>query len=324
MFTPDPKGLIAEYLFDGVIDGNRVKNTSPAPNAAPAGIIKAEGDPLTLSHDVPFGFPGKSLNFDTLRKSAKKHQYVEVRPFPDLEQLTAEVWVKPDYLAECSYPNALKPDGTPNKEAIGRGACPQPLCKSCSWYLFLSTLQTDRNLIFTHIPTQVSQGLPKPHGKEAKACGLPVQNPPDDCSFKANSGSGGAISRHPVPGKVWSHLAVTFRKISAQFFEMQIYINGIPDMETTIRDACGNTYLYPVRTNNPIAAPGADQPLRIGTFRKEMSDLDYQYSGKLCGVRIYDRALTRAQIGADILSDTTPREKPPDVDPPLPPRRLPL
>ncbi|NEO61730.1 MAG: LamG domain-containing protein [Moorea sp. SIO4G2] len=290
MFTPDPTDLVAEYLFETPTDTGVIRNT--ANPGTFDGMIQHDPDahPLAPSADVPPGFVGSaSLNYNVLRRLSDSGespqmsfaQYVEVPNFPDLANLTVETWVKVDYIkanpAFTDPPQGTYPDGE-----VGFGACPQPICKAFSWYLFLSTLQTDRNLILTIIPNNVTQGLPK--------------------EADETSGSGGVVSEDIVHGGQWTHMAATFGEVAPGRFIMQTYINGIQSHIEEVRDFNGNIRRIPNQTDNPIA-PSPGRPLRLGQFRDIQGNLDYQYSGLLAGVRIYSRALTQEQIQADYRHD---------------------
>ena len=204
MFTPDPTDLIAEYLFEEPQTDGTVVNTAN-PGTLDGTIIHNVGQfPLNAVDDAPPGFPGgKSLDYNVLRTAGSPsnvsrgdEQLVRVRNFPDPtdDSLTIECWVKVDYFPSSSYPNGQ----------AGFGACPQPLCKECSWYLFLGTLQTDRNLIFTHIPG-VQAGLPKPDvsdgapNLEVCADGPPAPDLVVPCQgVVVQSGSGGTMCERRV------------------------------------------------------------------------------------------------------------------------------
>lgn len=314
MFTPDPTDLIAEYLFEEPQTDGTVVNTAN-PGTLDGTIIHNVGQfPLNAVDDAPPGFPGgKSLDYNVLRTAGSPsnvsrgdEQLVRVRNFPDPtdDSLTIECWVKVDYFPSSSYPNGQ----------AGFGACPQPLCKECSWYLFLGTLQTDRNLIFTHIPG-VQAGLPKPDvsdgapNLEVCADGPPAPDLVVPCQgVVVQSGSGGTMSERRVERDKWTHIAATFRNtgIGDMPFVMTLYINGEPqDIITAQPNRCGGpAFQYRRNTNNPMHKPGLTN-LHLGMFRQILDDLDYQFSGKLCGVRIYERALTDDEICADIAADTS-------------------
>lgn len=309
MFTPDPTGLIGEYLFENPETDGTVRNT--ANPGTLDGTIVDGGFPLRAVSDVPPNFQGAgSLDYNVLRQAgtaagvtAADTQLVRVTNFPDPpdDELTVEAWVMLDYFPPDTYPNG----------ADGFGACPQPICKECAYYLFLGTLQTDRNLLFTHIPG-VQAGIPKPDtdlGPDQTTCagGPPAPDTVVPCAGVTKlSGAGGIMSQGKVLDGVWTHVAATFTDtgIGTKPYLMRLYING--EQQTAItshNDPCGGDPLrYADNTNNPIHKPGASN-LHLGMFRQILGDLDYQYSGKLCGVRIYHRALSRTQICDDIAAD---------------------
>ena len=291
MYTFDSSDLVAEYLFEPPTAEGVVLNT--ANPGTLDGMLQHETTayPLAPSSDVPAGFIGQcSLNYNVLRgltddgiaPQARFAQYVEIPNFPDIKNLTVEAWVKMDYIkAETAFtepPQGTYPDGE-----VGFGACPQPICKANSWYLFLSTLQTDQNLILTIIPDEVTQGLPKAKDE--------------------TSGSGGIVSEDMVHGGQWTHIAATFKTLAEDRFVMQTYVNGIQSHQEEVRGFDGEIRRLPNETDNPIA-DASGSPLRLGQFREIQENLDYQHSGLLAGVRIYCRALTREQIVADYRNDT--------------------
>ncbi len=323
MYTIDEAGLIGEYLFDGLMPaggGRKILNTANG-SPAPDGVVKDSANlpatalnsaipaiPLELSDDTPlFRRESKSLHFNALREIANTtgvdlsqvnadvcaeldgqgisdieaySQYISIDPFPHLPEMTAECWVKLDYMTDDE--DAAYPNGAP--AGFGFGGCPQPLCKAFSWYLFLSTARSDRNLVLTTIPG-VTQGIPQD--------------------------GGGVLSGTEIVGGVWTHIAFTFKELPAgspKRYEMNLYVNGEEDVQvnTTIDDvngAPGTTLTRRRLTDTPIAESATNKELRIGVFRDLTSCLDYQFSGKICGVRIYDRALTADQIKADMLVD---------------------
>lgn len=317
MFTPDPTNLIGEYLFENPQPDGTVRNT--ANPGTLDGTIVDGSFPLQAVSDVPPNFQGaSSLDYNVLRQAGTAAsvtqadtQLVRVSNFPDppSDELTVEAWVKVDYFPPDTYPNG----------AVGFGACPQPICKECAYYLFLGTLQTDRNLIFTHIPG-VQAGIPKPDtdlGPDQTTCpgGPPAPDTVNPCPGVTKlSGAGGIMSQGKVLNGVWTHVAATFTDtgIGTKPFLMRLYINGQQQTAiTSHNDPCGGDPLrYSDSTNNPIHKPGASN-LHLGMFRQILQDLDYQYSGKLCGVRIYHRALTRDQICDDIDADVNA----PDISP---------
>ncbi len=154
MFTPDPAGLIGEYMFEAPTGpgGTVVRNTANPGTLDGTVVHNAAAYPLGPVADVPAGFPTPtSFDFNVLRTllgegvdpnnpgdQRANAQYVEVTAFPDLQQLTVEAWVKVDY---AKTPGAFQVplSGTFPDGEIGFGACPQPVCMSFSWYLFLST-----------------------------------------------------------------------------------------------------------------------------------------------------------------------------------------
>lgn len=291
MFTKNPAGLIGEYLFEAPV-GNVVRNTA-SPGALDGVIVHdAANHPLQPVTDAPRGFhTATSMDFNVLRRldtagtapAAAFAQYVQVDGFPDLEALTVEAWVKVDYLRTGRFRDpvpGIYPDG-----AIGFGACPQPVCKAFSWYLFLSTLQTDRNLILTVIPDGVTQGLPKQQD--------------------AVSGSGGLVSEDIVHGGQWAHIVATFGRFGGDNI-MRTYINGVDsaiEQVTAFTDPPGSPPRNIPRVTDQEIAPSPGDPLRLGIFRDVRPDLDYQYSGRLCGVRIYDRALSAREVADDYRFD---------------------
>lgn len=301
MFTPDPTGLIGEYLFEAPTgaSGTIVRNTQ-SPGTLDGTIIQNAVDyPLGAVADVPTGFPtSTSFDYNVLRTllnegvdpdspgdQAANAQYVQVAGFPDLSQLTVEAWVKVDYAATTGAFQVPAP-GTYSDGKVGFGACPQPVCMSFSWYLFLSTLQTDRNLILTIIGDNVTQGLPK--------------------SEDGSGGSGGVVSENIVAGgNQWTHIAASVGPYSGDPSKliMRVYIDGVDSYQEMVTDDDGAVHNIPRITDQSIDA-SANSLLRLGIFRDVLPNLDYQYSGRMCGVRIYNRPLTRQQICADIAADT--------------------
>lgn len=180
-------------------------------------------------------------------------------------------WVNLDYMIPDE--NSDLPNG--EDTGFGFGACPQPLCKKRSWYLFASTARSDRHLVVTTIPG-VTQGIPKE--------------------------GGGVFSNDPLVGRSWIHIAFTVGKVpetDPQLYQIKTYINGVlnVDESPTIDDvngAEGEIITRNMVTSTPISR--GDPELRIGVFRDTQPCLDYQYTGKLAGVRIYDRALSAAEI----------------------------
>jgi len=292
MYSVNTDGLLAEYLFEPPTRNGEVLNTAQPGDWD--GILRhAAGDfPLNPHEDIPHGFIGKSsLDFNVLRRVKEKGlqnelkqewaQFVEIGGFPDPDDLTVEAWVKVDYAItdqEFTDPDpGTYPDG-----AVGFGACPQPACKAFSWYLFLSTLQTDRNLIFTIIPDAVTQGLPK--------------------SEDAESGSGGIVSEDIVHAGQWTHIAATFGKLGSNSYIMHTYINGIYSHVEEVTGFDGTMHRLPNTTDNQLAS-SIGQPMRLGQFRDIQDNLDYQFSGRMTGVRIYKIALTHEQIWNDFRHD---------------------
>lgn len=308
MYTPDSAGLIGEYLFDAPTGpgGTVVGNTANPGTLDGAVVHNAANYPLLPIADVPAGFPtSTSLDFDVLRTllgegvdpnspgdQRANAQYVEVAAFPDLQQLTVEAWVKVDYV---KTPGAFQvpSSGTFPDGEIGFGACPQPVCMAFSWYLFLSTLQTDRNLILTIIGDNVTQGLPK-------SADVPA----------GSGGSGGVVSQDIVAGgNEWTHIAATVGPYSPDPTQniMRVYIDGVESYQEMVTDFGGDVHNIP-RVTDQSVDPSPNSLLRLGIFRDIKESLDYQYSGRLCGVRVYDRPLTREQICADIAADTSTPE----------------
>lgn len=143
MFSPNSEGLTGEYLFDGVIitdaDGCRhVLNTTSWTPPASRPAVGVRGDirnnasyqlEFETNGDKPPGLPGQALDYDVVRKIAADGttprgdlaQYVNVPTFDDVEELTVEVWIKPEYI-NGPFPSLVPRPGT----------CPQPVCKSCS------------------------------------------------------------------------------------------------------------------------------------------------------------------------------------------------
>ncbi len=325
MYTKIRDGLVAEYIFDGMVEtvaGQRiVRNTAavPAAQKAPDGVVVdsqspptgvvPSGDvpviPLELSGDVGLAFVGaKSLNFNTCRRIVDEGivtlerqsrrvcdqlsskgidltghaQYVVIDGFEHYEEITAMCWVKLDYM----IPNETTDFPNGEGAGFGFGACPQPLCKKFSWYLFASTARSDRHLVVTTIPG-VTQGIPRE--------------------------GGGVFSNDGLVGGVWTHIAFTVGKIpgsSPQEFKIKTYINGLLNVNESpliddVDDASGSTINRKIVTTEPIAT--GDPELRIGIFRDAQQCLDYQFTGKLAGVRIYNRALTDEEIVANVALD---------------------
>ena len=310
MFTPDPTNLVAEYLFEEPLPDGTVRNTASPGNLD--GYIQQGRFPLEADSDVPTNFQGSSsLNYNVLREAGSESkvtkndaQYVRIKNFPDppANELTLEAWVKVDYFPPDTFPNGK----------VGFGACPQPICKTCAYYLFLGTLQTDRNLIFTHIPG-VLAGIPKPDtvlGPEQTTCPPDGPPPPEDVNacpgVQRESGVGGIMSQEKVLDGVWIHIAATFTdtKRGAKPYLLKLYINCEESRVVTRHDnPCGGSPLrYEERTNNKIHKPGKTA-MHLGMFRQILDDLDYQYSGKMCGVRVYHRALSREEIKRDFEAD---------------------
>lgn len=291
MYTKNPSGLIGEYLFESPV-GAVVRNTANLGTFDGDIVHDEDRFPLRPITDAPRGFhTATSLNYNVLRRldtsgAAPEEgfaQYVQVDGFPDLTALTVEAWVKVDYLKAAAFrdpaPGAY-PDG-----AIGFGACPQPVCKAFSWYLFLSTLQTDRNLILTVIPDGVTQGLPKQQD--------------------GAGGSGGLVSEDIVHAGQWTHIVATFGPSGANNI-MHTYINGVDsyiEQVPAFTDPAGSPPRNIPRVTDQAITPSPGRPLRLGIFRDVRPDLDYQYSGRLCGVRIYDRALSAREVLDDYRFD---------------------
>ncbi len=308
MYTPDPAGLIGEYLFEAPTGpgGTVVGNTANPGTLDGTVIHNAANYPLRPVADVPAGFPtSTSLDFNVLRTllgegvdpnspgdQRANAQYVEVAAFPDLQRLTVEAWVKVDY-AKTPVAFQVPSSGTYPDGMTGFGACPQPVCMSFSWYLFLSTLQTDRNLILTIIGDNVTQGLPK-------SADVPA----------GSGGSGGVVSQGIVAGgNEWTHITATVGPYSPDPTNniMRVYIDGVESYQEMVTDFDGDVHNIPRVTDQSID-PSSSSLLRLGIFRDVLANLDYQHSGRLCGVRIYNRALTREQICADIAADTATPE----------------
>lgn len=305
MFTPDPTGLVGEYLFEAPTGAaNTIVRNTQNPGTLDGNIVHNAADyPLETIADVPAGFPvATSFDYNVLRtlldegvspaapgNQEANAQYVEIENFPDLAELTVEAWIKVDY---AKTPNAFEvpAPGTYSDGEIGFGACPQPVCMSFSWYLFLSTLQTDRNLILTIIGDNVTQGLPK--------------------SADGDSGSGGVVSQDIVPGgNEWRHIAATVGPYTMDPTKniMRVFIDGVESYQEMVSDDDGVVHNIPRITDNVVDS-SSNSLLRLGIFRTVMPDLDYQYSGRMCGVRVYNRALSRQQICADIDADTSSPE----------------
>jgi len=122
--------------------------------------------------------------------------------------------------------------------------------------LFLSTLQTDRNLILTVIPDGVTQGLPKQQDGASNI--------------------------------------------------MHAYINGIDsyvEQVSAFTDPAGSPPRNILRITDQSITRSPGRPLRLGIFRDVRPDLDYQFLGRMCGVRIYDRALSARQVLDDYRFD---------------------
>ena len=98
MFTPDPTGLISEYLFENPQTDGTVRNT--ANPGTLDGTIVDGGFPLQAVSDVPPSFQGAgSLDYNVLRQAgtaagvtAADTQLVRVTNFPDPpgDELTVE------------------------------------------------------------------------------------------------------------------------------------------------------------------------------------------------------------------------------------------
>lgn len=325
MYTKIRNGLVAEYVFEGAIetvDGQRIiRNTAavPAAQKAPDGVIVDSSSPpagvtpsaavpvipLELSRDTALVSVGaRSLDFNacrrivdegivTLERESKRvcdqlegkgidltghAQYVVIDGFEHYEEITAMCWVKLDYMIPdemSDYPNG---EGS----GFGFGGCPQPLCKKFSWYLFASTARSDRHLVVTTIPG-VTQGVPRE--------------------------GGGLFSNDGLAGGVWTHIAFSVGRVagsSPQEYRIRTYINGQLNVNERpliddVDGASGSTITRNMVTTTPIS-PG-DPELRIGVFRDTQECLDYQFTGKIAGVRIYNRALADEEIAANVALD---------------------
>ena len=121
MFTPDPTGLVGEYLFEAPTGAaNTIVRNTQNPGTLDGNIVHNAADyPLETIADVPAGFPvATSFDYNVLRtlldegvspaapgNQEANAQYVEIENFPDLAELTVEAWIKVDY---AKTPNAFE------------------------------------------------------------------------------------------------------------------------------------------------------------------------------------------------------------------------
>jgi len=83
---------------------------------------------------------------------------------------------------------------------------------------------------------------------------------------------------------------------------MHTYINGIYSHVEEVTGFDGTMHRLPNTTDNQLAS-SIGQPMRLGQFRDIQDNLDYQFSGRMTGVRIYKIALTHEQIWNDFRHD---------------------
>jgi hypothetical protein len=97
----------------------------------------------------------------------------------------------------------------------------------------------------------------------------------------------GAQGLARLPLNTWSHVAVTYTTAAAGS-TLRLYVNG-----ALVRTVTG--------TNQNIVA--GTQPLRIGNSNASISE---GFNGLIDEVRIYNRALSAAEISADMTAPIVP------------------
>ena len=110
------------------------------------------------------------------------------------------------------------------------------------------------------------------------------------------------MSFGPLPTAVWTHVAVTYDGTA-----LQAYVDGVA-----------------VGAPQAIALAPVTGPLQVGAWIFGAGDVDY-FSGTLDEVRVQSRALTQAEVLADLAAPVVPPVPTPPVDPPttVPPTTVP-
>ena len=127
-----------------------------------------------------------------------------------------------------------------------------------------------------------------------------IDRGPRTIGFKLTSASGGAMFRYGATAmqtNTWYHVAGVY---NAATRTVDVYLNGQLD----------NASL-----DGTITASQQDSPLNVAIGRRPGSS-GFEFNGRIDDVRIYDRALTAAEIQADMIT-AIGNQEPGDAVPPL-------
>jgi len=129
-----------------------------------------------------------------------------------------------------------------------------------------------------------------------------IDKGPRSIGFKLTTGGGGQMYRYgasALQANTWYHVAGVY---DAQAQTMKVYLNGVLDNGPTV---------------GSVASSQMDRPINVNIGRKPGAN-GYEFIGKIDEVRIYNRALTQAEIQADMNSAATGGTTPDSVAPSAP------
>ena len=118
-----------------------------------------------------------------------------------------------------------------------------------------------------------------------------VDTGPRTIGFKLGAPSGGSMVRYGASVlqlNQWYHVAGVY---DAGAQTMTVYLNGVPDDGTL---------------SGPVAGRQVSSPLDVIVGKRAEDNVNYNFTGTIDEVRIYDRALTQGEIQADMNAAIAP------------------